>query len=65
MKGVIFIGLQASGKSTFFLQRFFTTHIRLNMDMLKTRNRETILLKACIEAKQPVVIDNIVFLNES
>lgn len=28
------------------------------MDMLKTRYRESILLNACIEAKQPVVIDN-------
>lgn len=26
--------------------------------MLKTRNRETILLDACIKAKQPFVIDN-------
>lgn len=26
--------------------------------MLKTRNRETILLNACISAKQPIVIDN-------
>jgi len=58
MKGVIFIGLQASGKSTFFLEKFYATHFRLNMDMLKTRNRELILLNACIEAKQPLVIDN-------
>jgi hypothetical protein len=26
--------------------------------MLKTRNREQILLRACIEAKQPFVVDN-------
>ncbi|MDE1465984.1 AAA family ATPase [Spartinivicinus poritis] len=58
MEGVIFIGLQASGKSTFFLQEFYKTHIRLNLDMLKTRNRERILLEACIAAKQSVVIDN-------
>ncbi|MCW8929110.1 MAG: ATP-binding protein [Gammaproteobacteria bacterium] len=58
MNGIIFIGLQASGKSTFFLEKFYTTHLRLNMDMLKTRNRELILLNACIDAKQSVVIDN-------
>ncbi len=58
MKGIIFIGLQASGKSTFFLEQFYKTHIRLNLDMLRTRNREKILFNACLEAKQPVVIDN-------
>ncbi len=58
MEGIIFIGIQGSGKSTFFQQYFTKTHIRLNMDMLKTRHRESILMKACIEAKQPFVIDN-------
>ena len=28
------------------------------MDMLKTRHREDVLFQACLEAKQPVVIDN-------
>jgi hypothetical protein len=28
------------------------------MDMLRTRHRENILLRACIEAKQPFVMDN-------
>ena len=58
MKGVIFVGLQASGKSSFYLQEFYRTHIRLNLDMLKTRHREKILFNACLESKQPVVIDN-------
>ncbi|WP_193161663.1 AAA family ATPase [Microbulbifer hainanensis] len=58
MKGIIFIGLQASGKSSFYLDNFYKTHIRLNLDMLKTRHREKILFDACLESKQPVVIDN-------
>jgi predicted kinase len=58
MEAIIFIGIQATGKSTFFQQRFFDTHVRINLDMLKTRNRERILLAACLEAKQPFVIDN-------
>lgn len=58
MKGIIFIGLQASGKSSFYLEHFYRTHIRLNLDMLKTRHREKILFNACLESKQPVVIDN-------
>jgi predicted kinase len=58
MEGIIFIGLQASGKSSFFLESFCETHIKLSMDMLKTRHRESILLNACIEGKQKLVIDN-------
>lgn len=58
MKAVIFTGLQASGKSTFYQRRFADTHVRINLDMLKRRWRETILLHACLGAKLPFVIDN-------
>ena len=58
METILFIGVQASGKSTFFKERFFNTHIRINLDMLRTRNREKILVDACIQAKQPFVVDN-------
>lgn len=58
MEAVIFAGIQASGKSTFYRERFFDTHVRINLDMLKTRNRERILLEACIAAGQRFVVDN-------
>ncbi|MEO0590544.1 MAG: AAA family ATPase [Pseudomonadota bacterium] len=58
MELVLFLGIQATGKSTFYKQRYADTHIRLNLDMLRTRHRETILLNACLAAKQPCVIDN-------
>jgi len=58
MEAVIFIGIPGSGKSTFFLERFFATHIRINLDMLKTRHREMIMLSACLKAKQSFVVDN-------
>ena len=58
MEVIIFIGIQASGKSSFYFERLSKSHLRLNLDMLKTRNRETILFDACIKAKQPIVIDN-------
>ncbi len=57
-QAVILIGVQATGKSTFFKQRFADTHVRLNLDMLKTRPREKILLEACLKSKQSFVIDN-------
>ena len=58
MNLVIFIGIQGTGKSTFFRERFHDTHIRINLDMLRTRHRESILYAACLQAKQPVVVDN-------
>jgi predicted kinase len=58
MEAVILIGIQGAGKSTFYLQRFLDTHIRINLDMLKTRYREQVFLQACLLAKQPFVVDN-------
>ena len=58
MEAILFIGIQASGKSTFYNEKFRDSHIRINLDMLKTRNRESILFEACLEMKQPFVIDN-------
>ncbi|MDR1648873.1 MAG: ATP-binding protein [Synergistaceae bacterium] len=58
MEAVIFIGIQATGKSEFYKRRFFKTHLRINMDMLRTRHREDILFRASIEVKQPFVVDN-------
>ncbi len=58
MEAVIFIGIPGSGKSTFYLEKFFNTHVRINLDMLRTRHREQVLLDACIQAKQSFVVDN-------
>lgn len=58
MEAVVFCGVQGSGKSTFFVERFAHTHVRLNLDMLRTRSREDILLHACLAAQQPFVADN-------
>ncbi|HSK71512.1 MAG TPA: AAA family ATPase [Pyrinomonadaceae bacterium] len=58
MEAVIFIGVQGSGKSTFYKRKFYETHIRINLDMLRTRHRERLLVSACFEAKQKFVVDN-------
>ena len=57
MELIIFIGVQGAGKSTFYSNYFFHTHLRINLDMLKTKHREKLLIQACLEAKQPFVID--------
>ncbi|MCP5022154.1 MAG: AAA family ATPase [bacterium] len=58
MEAVILMGLQTTGKLSFCAERYGNTHLRLNMDMLNTRHRESILLDACIQARASIVSDN-------
>jgi predicted kinase len=58
MEAVVFVGLQASGKSSFYKERFFNSHVRISLDLLKTRHRETRTLDICLETDQRFVIDN-------
>ncbi len=58
MQAIIFIGIQACGKSTFYHHKFGLTHVRINLDMLKTRHREQRMLETCLDIQQPLVIDN-------
>ena len=58
MEAVILIGIQGAGKSSFYRERFFNSHVRINLDMLKTRYREALLVQACILTQQPFVVDN-------
>ena len=55
---VILVGIQAAGKTTFFRERFFDTHVRISLDLVKTRDRERHLIAACLAVGQPFVIDN-------
>ena len=58
MEAVILIGLQGAGKSTFYRERFGATHVRINLDLLKTRHRERGLLRECLAARRALVVDN-------
>lgn len=58
MEMIILIGIQATGKSEFCRRHFYDTHIRLNLDMLKTRQKEKNLVEACLAAKQSFIVDN-------
>ena len=58
MEAVIFCGLQATGKTTFFKEKFFKTHIRISLDQLNTRNKELRFIETCILTFHPFVIDN-------
>ncbi|RFS26990.1 ATP-binding protein [Chitinophaga silvatica] len=58
MEAIIFCGIQAVGKSTFYQQHFFATHVRISLDLLNTRNRESVFLDACFKTQQKLVVDN-------
>lgn len=58
MEAIILMGLPGSGKSSFYRSRFFDTHVRISLDLLRTRYRERRLLEFCLETDQRLVIDN-------
>ena len=58
MEAILFMGIQATGKSSFYQKYFADTHIRINLDMLKTRHRERRLFECCLEIQQAFVLDN-------
>ena len=58
MQMILFVGIPGSGKSTFYKERFFNTHMRLSMDLLNTRNKERQFLDLTFTLQQRIVIDN-------
>src|ERR1700730_3921748 len=58
MEAVIFVGVQGSGKTTYYREHFLHSHVRLSLDLLRTRHREHIFLEACLATQQRFVVDN-------
>lgn len=58
MEVAVFIGLPGSGKSSFFKERLFHSHVRISLDLVKTRNRERRLMDVCFATQQRFAIDN-------
>jgi predicted kinase len=58
MEAILFCGIQASGKTSFYAEQFLKTHLRISLDLLHTRNKENIFLQSCIRTGQAFVIDN-------
>ena len=57
-EAVILVGIQGAGKSTFYTERFSATHARINLDELKTREREQEFFAECLRMKRSFVVDN-------
>ncbi|MFP4680787.1 MAG: hypothetical protein ACLFQB_09940 [Chitinispirillaceae bacterium] len=58
MQAVIFTGIQGCGKSTFYKTFLFRTHVRISLDLLKTRHRETRFLDLCLKTRSRFTVDN-------
>lgn len=54
---VIFTGIQASGKTSYYNENF-SNYVHINLDTLRTRNRERLLLEQCISCNADFVADN-------
>lgn len=55
---ILLIGIPASGKSTFYRQRFTETHLQISLDILHSRAHEMEVLQAALAAGKSCVIDN-------
>jgi predicted kinase len=59
---VVFVGLPASGKSTFYQQRFAATHELVSKDRMPNNRRrgarQRELIEAALRHGRPVVVDN-------
>ena len=55
---VILMGLQGSGKSTFYHQYLKDNFQRVNLDTLKTRHREELLIRDCLKQNFSFAVDN-------
>jgi predicted kinase len=58
MEAIVLCGVQGSGKTTLYRDRFLDTHVRVSMDLLRTRHREAEFVRLCLETRQPFVVDN-------
>lgn len=54
----ILIGLQGSGKSTFYKTYLADNFVRVNLDTLKTRHQEKLLIEECMLNKRNFAVDN-------
>jgi predicted kinase len=58
MELILLTGVQGSGKTTLYRDRFLATHVRVAMDLLRSREREAAFVALCLETRQPFVVDN-------
>lgn len=55
---VIMTGLQGSGKSTFYSKYLSADYVRINLDTLKTRYQEKLMIEKCLSESLNYAVDN-------
>jgi predicted ABC-type ATPase len=58
MEAIVLCGVQGSGKTTLYRDRFAATHEHVSLDVLGSRAREAALIAECLETGKPFVVDN-------
>jgi predicted kinase len=57
-EAIIFVGLQGSGKTTYFTQHFAGTHAYVSRDAQQTAEREATFMRECLDSGRSFVVDN-------
>ena len=57
-EAVILVGLQGSGKTTYFTDHFAATHAHISRDIQQTAERERALIRECLQSGRSFVVDN-------
>ena len=55
---VIMMGLQGSGKSSFYSRHLADDFVHINLDALKTRHQEKLLIDECMRSESNFAVDN-------
>lgn len=55
---VVLMGIPGSGKSTFYHRFLESSFVRVNLDTLRTRHQEKLLIQDCIANERSFAIDN-------